>query len=65
MQSDAPKTPASRQGSRLGLWIAMGLLALLLILFLFGRYTDFLNLDALQRAIAEFADGPWGCRQSS
>lgn len=60
MQGDAPQTPVQRQGSRRGLWVGIGLLALLLFLFLFGRYTDFLNLDALQRAIAEFSEGPWG-----
>jgi uncharacterized membrane protein YdjX (TVP38/TMEM64 family) len=60
MQSDAPETPAPQHGSRFGLWVGVGLLALLLFLFLFGRYTDFLNLDALQNAIAAFADGPWG-----
>ncbi len=60
MDNDTPETPAKPQGSRLGLWVGIGLLALLLSLFLFGRYTDFLNIDALQRAIGEFADGPWG-----
>ncbi len=58
MQSDTPNP--SPQRSRLGLWVGLGLLALLLSLFLFGRYTDFLDLEALQRAIAAFADGPWG-----
>ncbi len=60
MHSDAPQPQAPRQGSRLGLWLGIGGLVLLLGLFLFGRYTDVLNLDALQLAIAEFADGPWG-----
>lgn len=60
MHSDTPQTQAPRQGSRLGLWLGIGGLALLLGLFLFGRYTDVLNLDALQLAIAEFAEGPWG-----
>lgn len=60
MQSDTPETSAARRGPRLGLLVGIGLLALLVFLFLFGRYTEFLNLDALQRAIGEFADGPWG-----
>lgn len=60
MQSDTPESSAARRGPRLGLWVGIGLLALLVFLFLFGRYTEFLNLDALQRAIGEFADGPWG-----
>ncbi|MEO1553747.1 MAG: VTT domain-containing protein [Pseudomonadota bacterium] len=53
---NAPK----RGRSRLGLWIGLAALALLLILFLVGRYTDFLDIQALERAIASFATGPWG-----
>lgn len=60
MESDTPNPAPKAQGSRLGLWVGIGLIALLLSLFLFGRYTEFLNIDALQRAIGEFADGPWG-----
>ena len=46
--------------SKRGLWIGLGALALVVALFLFGRYTEFLDLQALERAIAIFADGPWG-----
>ena len=60
MQSDTPETQAARPGSRLGLWVGIGLLALLVFLFLFGRYTEFLNVEALRLAIGEFANGPWG-----
>ena len=39
-----------------------GLVALALVasLFLFGKYTEFLDVEALERAIGEFAQGPWG-----
>ncbi len=60
MQSDEQAPSAKRESSKLGLWVWIGLLALLLSLFLFGRYTEFLNIEALQQAISEFADGPWG-----
>ena len=60
MQRDAPDSPENSKGSKRGLWIGIGLLALLLSLFLFGRYTEFLNIAALERAIGEFAEGPWG-----
>ncbi|MEM7328149.1 MAG: VTT domain-containing protein [Pseudomonadota bacterium] len=51
---------AKRGGSKLGLWFGLGALALVLALFLFGRYSEFLDIQALERAIATFADGPWG-----
>ncbi len=60
MQRDAPDSPKSDESSKLGLWIGIGVLVLLLSLFLFGRYSEFLNIDALERAIGAFADGPWG-----
>ncbi|MEL7284286.1 MAG: VTT domain-containing protein [Pseudomonadota bacterium] len=59
--SEAPKNPSKDQHrAKLGLWLGLGALALILVLFLFGRYTEFLNLDDLQRAIATFSEGPWG-----
>ena len=60
MQDDTLDTNTTPRGSRFGLWVGIGLIVLLLSLFLFGRYTEILNIDALQRAIGEFADGPWG-----
>ena len=60
MQSDQPPSSPPQKRSRLGLWIGLILIAVLLSLFLFGRYTEFLNIAALERAIAEFAEGPWG-----
>ncbi len=60
MQSNTSDTPSKRETSKLGLWVGIGLLVLLVSLFLLGRYTDFLDIAALERAIAEFADGPWG-----
>lgn len=60
MTETAPSLPPKANGSKLGLWLALGALALVLSLFLFGKYTDFVNLDALQEAIRQFADGPWG-----
>ena len=42
------------------LWPVLAALGLVLFLFLFGRYTEFLNIEALERAIGEFATGPWG-----
>jgi uncharacterized membrane protein YdjX (TVP38/TMEM64 family) len=46
--------------SKRGLWLAVGALVLVLSLFLFGKYTDFINLDSLQETIRLFAEGPWG-----
>ncbi|MEM1037697.1 MAG: VTT domain-containing protein [Pseudomonadota bacterium] len=46
--------------SRVRLFVTLGLLGFLLSLFLFGRYTGFINLDGLQNAMGEFAEGPWG-----
>lgn len=60
MHSDTPDTVSKPHGSRVGLWVGIGLIAMLLALFLFGRYTEFLDIDALERAIGEFAEGPWG-----
>lgn len=60
MQRDAPESSKSEKSSKLGLWVGIGVLALLLSLFLFGRYSEFLNIEALERAIVTFADGPWG-----
>ena len=60
MPSAETETRPTRKGSKLGLWIAIAAIALLLSLFLFGRYTEFLNIEALERAIGEFANGPWG-----
>ncbi|MFN3212383.1 MAG: TVP38/TMEM64 family protein [Henriciella sp.] len=42
------------------LWPVFAALGLLLFLFFFGRYTEFLNFEALERAIGGIADGPWG-----
>ena len=44
----------------MGLWLAAAAMALIIFLFLFGRYTEFLNIEALQKAIMQFANGPWG-----
>lgn len=60
MSEQSANTQANPRRSRLGLWVGLGALALVLILFLFGRYTEFLDIQALERAIAVFADGPWG-----
>lgn len=55
-----PNPVSDGKKSKLGLWLALGAVAILLSLFLFGRYTEFLNIEALERAIGEFASGPWG-----
>lgn len=60
MSETEPSSTDTPKRSKLGLWVAVAALALVLSLFLFGRYTEFLNIDALERAIAEFAQGPWG-----
>ncbi len=60
MERTDPQSMPKRSGSKLGLYVGLGALVLVLGLFLFGKYTDFLNIDALERAIAEFAEGPWG-----
>ena len=59
--TDAIKdTTAKREGSKLGIWVGLAVLGLIVSLFLIGRYTEFLDIQALERAIATFADGPWG-----
>lgn len=60
MQHSEPNAPRKQTGSKLGLWVGLGALALVIVLFLFGRYTEFLDIQALERAIGTFADGPWG-----
>ena len=60
MDSPEPTTTDTAKRSKLGLWVAIGAVVLLMSLFLFGRYTEFLNLEALRAAIGEFAAGPWG-----
>ena len=60
MTEIVPDVPPKAGGSKLGLWLALGALALVLSLFLFGKYTNFVNLEALQNAMRQFADGPWG-----
>lgn len=59
MQVDPTPTSKSEGGKR-GLWVGLAALALVVALFLFGRYTEFLDVQALERAIGTFADGPWG-----
>lgn len=60
MQGDNQTSGGSKRRSRHGLWLAAGVVILLVAIFLFGRYTEFLNIDALQQVIATFAEGPWG-----
>ena len=60
MQNGDPHSLPKRPGSKLGLWLGVGALLVVASLFLFGRYTEFLNLEALQNAIVLFAEGPWG-----
>lgn len=57
--SDNPQAPEGKSSKR-GVWIVITLIAAVCALFLFGRYTEFLNVDALREAIGEFASGPWG-----
>jgi len=60
MQHDEPNPAPEQAGSKRGLWIGLGALLLIVVLFLFGRYSEFLDVQALERAIGTFADGPWG-----
>lgn len=60
MQENTPSLAPKQKGSKLGLWLGLGALVLIVTLFLFGRYTEFLDVQALQRAIGTFAEGPWG-----
>ena len=57
--NDDPQAPDRKPPNR-GVWIAIALIAVVVALFLFGRYTEFLNIDALREAVGEFANGPWG-----
>lgn len=60
MLGDDQTSNDTKDRSQRGLWLAAGAIAVLLTVFLIGRYTGFLNIDALQRTIATFAEGPWG-----
>jgi len=60
MSESISMSASKPSGSKLGLWGALSAIAFVLGLFLFGKYTEFLNIDALAAAIAVFADGPWG-----
>jgi len=51
---------AKDKASKLGVRVTVAFILAVLALFLFGRYTEFLNVDALRNAIGEFANGPWG-----
>ena len=59
--SDAdPNSGLKRDGSKLSLWLVLAGLVMLAAVFLIGRQSEFIDIEALQRAIAAFADGPWG-----
>ncbi|MEL6724495.1 MAG: VTT domain-containing protein [Pseudomonadota bacterium] len=60
MEPEPPKPEDAQPGEKRNLWVILLAVAVLAALFAFGRYTDFLNVGALERAIGEFADGPWG-----
>ena len=60
MQNAEPQSMMKRSGSKLGFWLVLGGITVLAALFVIGRNTDFLDIEALQLAIAQFADGPWG-----
>ena len=60
MQGDVPTSSAKSVRSLLGLCAICAVVVLLVALFLLGRFTDFLNFEALQASIAGFANGPWG-----
>ncbi|MCR9270432.1 MAG: VTT domain-containing protein [Hyphomonadaceae bacterium] len=60
MDNAEPQTPIERKGSKLNVWLVMVAIAVVALVFLLGRFTDFLNIEALEAAIAQFADGPWG-----
>ncbi len=60
MQNADPQSAPKREGSKLRLWLVLAGLIVLVGVFLIGRSSDFLDIEALQRAIATFAEGPWG-----
>jgi len=60
MSGTESNSSAERPKGKMGLWLAAAAMALIIVLFLFGRYTEFLNIEALQNAIMQFANGPWG-----
>lgn len=60
MTDDATNTQTAAPISRKAILLIIGALALFVGLFLFGRYTEFLDLQALENAMKQFADGPWG-----
>ena len=60
METTPPIEAQKATKSHIGLWLTLAAMAFVLSLFLFGRYTDFINLEALQEAIRIFAEGPWG-----
>ncbi|MEL6666245.1 MAG: VTT domain-containing protein [Pseudomonadota bacterium] len=60
MSGTESNSSAERRKGKMGLRLAAAAMALIIVLFLFGRYTEFLNIEALQNAIMQFANGPWG-----
>ena len=60
MSGPESNSSPERAKGKMGLWLAVGAVTLIIALFLFGRYTDFLNIEALQNAIMQFASGPFG-----
>ncbi|MEL6860860.1 MAG: VTT domain-containing protein [Pseudomonadota bacterium] len=60
MQNAEPQSAAKGEGPKLSLWLVLAGLVLLAGIFLIGRNSGLIDIDALQQAIASFAEGPWG-----
>lgn len=60
MSGTESNSSLERSKGKMGVWLAALAILLIIALFLIGRYTDVLNIEALQGAIKEFASGPLG-----
>lgn len=60
MSGTESNSSPERPNGKMGLWLAAAAIILVIALFLLGRFTDVLNVDALQSAIKQFASGPFG-----
>lgn len=60
MSGTESNSSPERSKGKMGVWLAGIAILLIIALFLIGRYTDVLNIEALQGAIKQFASGPLG-----
>lgn len=60
MSGTEPQSSTEPPKGKIGLWLVAAAILLIIALFVVGRYTDILNVEAVQGSIKEFASGPLG-----